>query len=66
MTRLIRKVAASGVTVLLVEHDMRVVMNISDLVWVMNYGSVIASGTPEEVRRNRDVIAAYLGEAEAV
>ncbi len=66
MTRLIRKVAASGVTVLLVEHDMRVVMNISDRVWVMNYGSVLASGTPEDVRRNRDVIAAYLGEAEAV
>ena len=65
MTRLIKKVVASGVTVLLVEHDMRVVMNISDRVWVVNYGSVIACGTPEEVRRDQAVVSAYLGEAEA-
>ncbi len=64
MTALIRRVAAGGVTILLVEHDMRVVMNISDRVWVLNYGKVIASGTPEETRRNPDVVAAYLGRAE--
>lgn len=64
MTRLIRKVASTGVTILLVEHDMRVVMNISDRVWVVNYGTIITSGTPAEVRRNPEVISAYLGEAE--
>jgi branched-chain amino acid transport system ATP-binding protein len=63
MTRLIREIADTGITVLLVEHDMRVVMNISDQVWVINYGQVIASGTPEEVRGNPEVISAYLGEA---
>jgi branched-chain amino acid transport system ATP-binding protein len=63
MTRLIRKVADTGITVLLVEHDMRVVMNISERIWVINYGQVIASGTPEEVRGNAEVVSAYLGEA---
>jgi branched-chain amino acid transport system ATP-binding protein len=66
MTRLIRRVADTGVTILLVEHDMRVVMNISEQVWVINYGQVIGSGTPEEVRRNPDVVSAYLGEAAPV
>ncbi len=63
MINLIQKVRAKGVTILLVEHDMRVVMNISDHIWVINYGSVIASGTPDEVRHNPEVIAAYLGES---
>ncbi|MDR1179768.1 MAG: ABC transporter ATP-binding protein [Spirochaetales bacterium] len=64
MTRLIRRIADTGITVLLVEHDMRVVMNISDKVWVINYGQVIATGTPQEVRRNSHVVSAYLGETE--
>ena len=54
-----------GVTVLLVEHDMGMVMDISSHVVVLNFGEVIASGTPAEVRRHPHVIEAYLG-AEAV
>ena len=50
-----------GVTVLLVEHDMGMVMDISSHVVVLNFGEVIASGTPAEVRRHPQVIEAYLG-----
>ena len=51
------------VTVLLIEHDMKLVMGISDRIYVVNQGTPLASGTPEEVRNNPDVIRAYLGEA---
>ncbi len=54
-----------GITVMLVEHDMGLVMDISSHVVVLNFGQVIASGTPAEVRRNPAVIAAYLGERAA-
>jgi branched-chain amino acid transport system ATP-binding protein len=60
---LIRKVAQSGVTVLLVEHDMRLVMNLSDHILVLDYGKTLAEGSAAEVRANPDVIAAYLGAA---
>ena len=60
---LIRKVAQSGVTVLLVEHDMKLVMNLSDHILVLDYGKTLAEGTAAEVRANPDVIAAYLGAA---
>jgi branched-chain amino acid transport system ATP-binding protein len=58
---LVRKVADSGVTVVLVEHDMKLVMSISDRILVLDYGKKLAEGTGSEVRSNPDVIAAYLG-----
>jgi branched-chain amino acid transport system ATP-binding protein len=61
ITELIRSIAASGITVLLVEHDMKLVMNISDHILVLDYGRKLAEGTAAEVRANPQVIAAYLG-----
>lgn len=58
---LIRRTRESGVTVMLVEHDLKVVMGVCNRVVVMNFGRKIAEGTPEEVSRNEEVIAAYLG-----
>jgi len=58
---LIKHVAARGVTVILVEHDMKMVMGISDHILALNYGRKLAEGTPAEVGSNPDVIAAYLG-----
>ena len=64
---LIARIRDTGVTVFLVEHDMRLVMGISDRVLVLNYGRLIADGRAAEVRRNPDVIQAYLGtQADAV
>jgi branched-chain amino acid transport system ATP-binding protein len=51
------------VTVLLIEHDMKLVMSISDHIYVINQGTPLANGTPEQIRNNPDVIKAYLGEA---
>ncbi len=50
-----------GTTIALIEHDMGVVMDISDRVVVLDYGRKIADGSPDEVRTNQDVIDAYLG-----
>jgi branched-chain amino acid transport system ATP-binding protein len=60
---LVRKIADSGITVVLVEHDMKMVMNISDRILVLNYGKRLTEGAARDVRRNPAVIAAYLGKA---
>lgn len=59
--RLVRKIADAGITVVLVEHDMKMVMNLSDRILVLDYGRKLTEGTAAEVRQNPDVIAAYLG-----
>ncbi len=62
--QLLRKVRReAGVTILLVEHDMPMVMEISDRIVCLNYGRLIAEGKPDEIRNNPDVIEAYLGKS---
>jgi branched-chain amino acid transport system ATP-binding protein len=62
MTELISRLRHDlGLSFLLIEHDMKVVMGISDRITVLDHGERIAEGTPEEVRRNPRVIEAYLG-----
>jgi branched-chain amino acid transport system ATP-binding protein len=55
-----------GVTILLIEHDMKMVMDISERILAINFGSAITEGTPEEVQRHPGVLKAYLGEDQAV
>ncbi len=61
---MVREIRNSGVTVLLVEHDMHAVMEISDRIIVINFGNKIAEGTPNEIQNNNQVIEAYLGVAD--
>lgn len=63
MMELIEKIRGTGVSVLLIEHDMKVVMNISDRIVVLDYGEKIAEGRPEEIKNNKRVIEAYLGKS---
>ena len=65
LVELVRRVREQDVTVLLVEHDMRLVMGISDTVIVLNNGRVIAEGAPAEIQSHPDVIRAYLGSSRA-
>ena len=63
MIRVIEKIRNDWkITIVLVEHDMSVVMNISDTITVMDFGRKIAEGKPEEIKRNPEVVKAYLGD----
>jgi len=57
----LKRFAHDGLTVLLVEHDMSLIMSIADRIVVVNFGEMLAEGTPQEIQRNEAVIAAYLG-----
>jgi branched-chain amino acid transport system ATP-binding protein len=61
---LIKKVQARGITVLIIEHDMPLVMKLCDRITVLNFGKKLAEGTPEEIQNNQAVIEAYLGSEE--
>jgi branched-chain amino acid transport system ATP-binding protein len=62
---LIKKIRENGISILIVEHIMKVIMTISDRIHAINFGQTIAEGTPQEVANNKAVIEAYLGEAHA-
>jgi branched-chain amino acid transport system ATP-binding protein len=57
----IKKISEQGVTVLVIEHNMKVVLNIATRIVVLNFGNKIAEGKPEEVMNKQEVIEAYLG-----
>jgi len=63
LLKIIRDISDRGIAVLLIEHDMRFLMALAQRVAVLNFGVKIADGAPDEIRRNPDVIAAYLGES---
>lgn len=61
MMSLINKIRDRGITVLLIEHDMKAVMGLCERITVLNFGKKLAEGSPDEIRKNKDVIEAYLG-----
>jgi len=65
LIELIRRIAGRNITVLLVEHDMKVVMGICDRIVVLDHGAKIAQGAPDAIRRDKNVIEAYLGQEQA-
>lgn len=62
LAQLIQRIRGMGITIVLVEHDMELVMDICDRIVVLNLGAKLAEGTPREIQENPEVIAAYLGE----
>lgn len=61
LSQTIKKIEESGITILLVEHDVKMVMAVSRHIFVLNYGQNLAEGSPQDIRRNPEVIKAYLG-----
>ena len=64
LLKFIKGLQAQGFTIILIEHDMSVVMNISDRIYVLDHGKMIADGLPEEIANNQTVVEAYLGKSE--
>ena len=61
LTKLLRKISDDGTTILIIEHDVKLIMSLCDEMTVLDYGKILAQGKPEDVRQNKDVITAYLG-----
>ena len=59
---LVRKIRENGTTIIIIEHVMKAIMNLSDRIYVLNQGKLIATGIPSEITQNSEVIKSYLGE----
>jgi branched-chain amino acid transport system ATP-binding protein len=66
LVSLVRKIRDRGITIILIDHQMGLILDISDEVLVLNYGKKIAEGTPSQISSNQDVVSAYLGMGELV